>query len=109
MNVELCVYSVVQIVQLHSRTWKRLLERGIRHNVHPTFPDGSVRRRTCLAHDLYLAQIHPDVDQVASQSRKTEKIASSYVAQSGASWLSFHAATCCNQRRAARPTSYGEH
>jgi hypothetical protein len=42
-----------------------------------------------------LAHIHPDVDQVASQSRKTENIASSYVAQSRASWPTFHATTGC--------------
>jgi hypothetical protein len=40
-----------------------------------------------------LAQIHSDVDQVVSQSRKTENIASSYVAQARANWLSFRATT----------------
>jgi hypothetical protein len=33
-----------------------------------------------------LAQIHPDVDQVLSQSRKADKLASSDVARSRVNW-----------------------
>jgi hypothetical protein len=42
------------------------------------------------ARDWYLAQIHPEVDQVLSQSRKTDKIASSDVARSRVDWNTFH-------------------
>jgi hypothetical protein len=37
-----------------------------------------------------LAEIRPDVDQVRSQSRKTDKIASSDVARSRVDWNTFH-------------------
>jgi hypothetical protein len=56
-----------------------------------------------------LAQIHSDVDQAASQSRKTENIASSYVAQVRDNWLSFHATTCLSLAASSRPASDGEH
>jgi hypothetical protein len=36
------------------------------------------------------AQIHPDVDEVPSQSRKTDKIASSDVEQARVNWITFH-------------------
>src|SRR6516225_10559818 len=42
------------------------------------------------ARDLKLAQIHPDVDHVLSQSRKIDKIASSDVARSRVDWNTFH-------------------
>jgi len=42
------------------------------------------------ARDLKLVQIHPDVDHVLSQSRKTDKIASSDVARSRVDWNTFH-------------------
>jgi hypothetical protein len=50
--------------------------------------------RTRAARDLKLAQIHPDVDHVLSQSRKTDKIASSDVARSRVDWNTFHTMIC---------------
>src|SRR5262245_5861544 len=46
-RAELVVDSVVQLPQQHSFPREGQLKKGIRHDVHPTFPDGSVRRRTC--------------------------------------------------------------
>jgi hypothetical protein len=46
------------------------------------------------ARDWHLAQIHADVDQVLSQSRKTDKVASSDVARSRVDWNTFHTTIC---------------
>jgi hypothetical protein len=49
----------------------------------------TARRRGCTPRDLELAQIRLDVDQARSQSRKTDKIASSDVARSRVDWNTF--------------------
>jgi len=41
-----------------------------------------------------LAQIHPGVDQALSQSRKTDKIASSDVARPRVNRITFHSMIC---------------
>src|SRR5262245_26799890 len=46
------------------------------------------------ARDWHLAQIHADVDQVLSQSRKTDKVASRDVARSLVDWNTFHTTIC---------------
>jgi hypothetical protein len=50
-----------------------------------------------------LAQIHPDVDQLALQSRKIEKFASSHVTQPRVNWLTFRSMTCMQRARARGP------
>jgi Cytochrome P460 len=55
-----------------------------------------------------LAQIRPDVDQARSQSRKTGKIASSYVARSPVNWItSMPGFGCCWWRVPMPHKSYG--
>jgi len=41
-----------------------------------------------------LAQIHPDVDQALSVSRKTDKIASSDAQRSSLNWITSHTMIC---------------
>jgi hypothetical protein len=50
-----------------------------------------------------LAQIHPDVDQVLSQSRKTDKMASSDVARWRVDWNTFQTMSAELRRTAMRP------
>jgi hypothetical protein len=58
--------------------------------VHPWLYFFSCAPWLCAGYigDLKLVQIHPDVDHVLSQSRKTGKIASRDVARSRINWIS---------------------